>query len=363
MRAVHCCLETSDTSQRDTENMAPARDAEVRHGRDWVDPDRTVRLGYTVVTPTEPHKTVVLLHGAPQTRYEWRKIMMPLAAAGYRVIMPDYRGAGASDKPRDGYDKWTMAGDIHSLLRDTLGVTEPVSLVGHDLGSTLALSYALRYRDDVVSATFMEAPLPGTAYYDWRVAQKSAWQFSFHANPDVAVYLTHGRERWYISRFFDELAYQPEAISNDDLDVYARAFEAPGAMRAMCEIYRELDRDADDNRASLQERGKLSVPVLASGGASGPLARNFRAMCEEVAESVTEHLVPDCGHWVAEEQPAYFTKMFCDFDADARNMLEKRVSGGSCHGEPAPAGNRYCRQEGVEVGFRIDEIHGPRDLG
>ncbi|MDA2892197.1 alpha/beta hydrolase [Mycolicibacterium sp. BiH015] len=301
--------------------MTTTRDAEVRHGRELVDPAGTVRLGYTVVTPAEPRGTVVLLHGAPQTRYEWRKVMMPLAAAGYRVIMPDYRGAGASDKPRDGYDKWTMAGDVHSLLRDTLGVTEPVSLVGHDLGSTLALGYALRYREDVVSATFMEAPLPGTAYYDWRVAQKSAWQFSFHANPDVAVYLTHGRERWYINRFFDELTYQPDAISNEDLDVYARAFEAPGAMRAMCEIYRELDRDADDNRASLQEHGKLTVPVLASGGASGPLARNFRAMCEEVAESVTEHLVPDCGHWVAEEQPAYFTKMFCDFDADARNTL------------------------------------------
>ena len=298
--------------------MTTSHDVDVHHGRAWADPDATIRIGYTVVTPPEPTKTVVLLHGAPQTRYEWRKVMMPLAAAGYRVIMPDYRGAGASDKPRDGYDKWTMAGDIHSLVRETLRVGEPISLVGHDLGSTLALSYALRYRDDVVSATFMEAPLPGTAYYEWRVAQKSAWQFSFHANPDIAVYLTHGRERWYINRFFDDLTYQPDAISNEDLDVYARAFEAPGAMRALCEIYRELDRDADDNRAALQQHGKLTIPVLASGGACGPLAGNFRAMCEQVAESVTDRLVPDCGHWVAEEQPAYFTRMFCEFDAAAR---------------------------------------------
>ena len=298
--------------------MTRAHDVDVRHGRAWVGTDQRVRIGYTVATPAEPTRTVVLLHGAPQTRYEWRKVMMPLAAAGYRVIMPDYRGAGASDKPRDGYDTWTMAGDIFSLVRETLGVVEPISLVGHDLGSMLALSFALRYRDDVVSVTFMEAPLPGTAYYDWRVVQKSAWQFAFHANTDIAVYLTHGRERWYINRFFDDLSYQPDAISNDDLDVYARAFEAPGAMRAMCEVYRELDRDADDNRAALAEHGKLTIPVLASGGASNPLARNFRAMCEEVAHSVTEQLVPDCGHWVAEEQPEYFTQMFCDFDASAR---------------------------------------------
>ncbi|WP_111508012.1 alpha/beta fold hydrolase [Mycobacterium kyogaense] len=310
--------------------MTRAHDVDVRHGRAWVGPDQTVRIGYTVATPAEPTKTtkttktVVLLHGAPQTRYEWRKVMMPLAAAGYRVIMPDYRGAGASDKPRDGYDTWTMAGDIFSLVRETLGVTEPISLVGHDLGSMLALSFALRYRDDVVSVTFMEAPLPGTAYYDRRVGQKSAWQFAFHANTDIAVYLTHGRERWYINRFFDDLSYQPDAISDDDLDVYARAYEAPGAMRAMCEVYRELDRDADDNRAALAEHGKLTIPVLASGGASNPLARNFRAMCEEVAHSVTEQLVPDCGHWVAEEQPEYFTQMFCDFDASARDAHSGR---------------------------------------
>lgn len=298
--------------------MTAVHDADIHHGRAWVDPDQEVRIGYTVVSPPEPTKTVVLLHGAPETRYEWRKVMMPLAAAGYRVIMPDYRGAGASDKPRAGYDTWTMAGDIHTLVRETLRVTEPISLVGHDLGSMLALGFALRYRHDVVSVTFIEAPLPGTAYYEWRVAQKSAWQFSFHANPDIAVYLTHGRERWYISRFFDELTNQPDAISNDDLDVYARAYEAPGAIRAMCEIYRELDRDARDNLAALRQQGKLAIPVLASGGAANPLARHFRAMCEEIAVSVTEQLVPDCGHWVAEEQPEYFVKMFCEFDAAAR---------------------------------------------
>lgn len=41
-------------------------------------------------------------------------------------------------------------------------------------------------------------------------------------------------------------------------------------------------------------------------------------MCEEIAENVTGHLVPDAGHWVAEENPAYFTRMFLDFDASTR---------------------------------------------
>ena len=148
---------------------------------------------------------MLLIHGAPQTGYAWRKVVPTLVAGGYQVVVPDYRGAGASTKPRDGYDKWTMAADLHHLVNNELGIDRPFSVVGHDLGSMVAFGYALRYRNDVVSLTTIEAPLPGTDYYEQRKVAKSAWHFDFHANPDIAVYLTHSRERWYITRFFDDL--------------------------------------------------------------------------------------------------------------------------------------------------------------
>lgn len=294
-------------------------DVTITHGRAWIDEDEGIRIGYTVAaTETNPDKTVVLLHGAPQTRYAWRKVLKPLARAGYRVIAPDYRGAGTSTKPVGGYDKWTMAADIRALVHDHIGVDGPVSLVGHDLGAMLGFGYALRYRDDIVSATLMEAPLPGSEYYETRKVAKSAWHFDFHSHPDIAVHLTKGRERWYINRFYDDLTYQPDAIDGADLDVYSRAFEAPGAMRALCEIYRELDHDADNHRADLQRNGKLTVPVLASGGGAQALAVNYLPMCEEVAENVTGSLIPECGHWIAEEKPLEFVDLFVDFDAGAR---------------------------------------------
>ncbi|WP_460798672.1 alpha/beta fold hydrolase [Microbacterium sp. GXF0217] len=278
-----------------------------------------MRLGYTVAASTpNPTKTVVLLHGAPQTRHAWRHVLIPLADAGYRVIAPDYRGAGDSTKPRSGYDKWTMAGDIHHLVHDVLGVKGPVSLVGHDLGSMLALGYALRYRDDVLSVTFMEAPLPGTDYYEQRKVAKSAWHFDFHSQPDIAEYLTQGKERWYVQRFYDDLTYQPNAITNEDVDTYARAFEAPGAMRALFEIYRELDHDAEVHRAAIERDGKITVSVLASGGGAQSLASNYLPMCREIAEDVRGELIPECGHWVAEERPEHFVRMFVDFDTDVR---------------------------------------------
>jgi pimeloyl-ACP methyl ester carboxylesterase len=165
-----------------------------------------------------------------------------------------------------------------------------LSVVGHDLGSMVAFAYTLRYRDDVLSLTTMEAPLPGTDYYEHRKVAKSAWHFDFHANPDIAVYLTHGRERWYITRFFDDLTYQPDAISQDDLDVYARAFEAPGAMRSLCEIYRELDHDADIHRADIAAHGGSPSPNSARRRRPDPAPITRR--CVRKSHRLTGHPCP-----------------------------------------------------------------------
>jgi pimeloyl-ACP methyl ester carboxylesterase len=74
------------------------------------------------VTAGAGPRTAVLLHGFPQTWWAWRHVIPPLVTAGFRVVAPDYRGAGHSLRPSGGYDKRTMAGDIHRLLRDELHI-------------------------------------------------------------------------------------------------------------------------------------------------------------------------------------------------------------------------------------------------
>jgi pimeloyl-ACP methyl ester carboxylesterase len=86
----------------------------------------------------------------------------------------------------------------------------------------------------------------------------------------------------------------------------------------------QLDHDADIHRADIAAHGKLTVPILASGGGAQTLAANYAPMCEEIAIDVTEQLVPDAGHWVAEENPDYFCRMFIDFDASARSRQPSR---------------------------------------
>jgi pimeloyl-ACP methyl ester carboxylesterase len=99
-----------------------------------------VKLHY--VQTGEGVKTLVLLHGFPETWWQWRYVMPMFAEAGFRVIAVDYRGAGSSSKPQTGYDKHTMARDIHRLVVDKLGIKTPIHLVGHDLGMKVAFAYA-----------------------------------------------------------------------------------------------------------------------------------------------------------------------------------------------------------------------------
>src|SRR5260370_26864795 len=82
---------------------------------------------------------VILLHGFPETSFAWR-FQIPALARHYRVIAPDLRGYGETDKPSKGYDKRTMANDVVALL-ETLGV-ERVALVGHDRGARVATRLA-----------------------------------------------------------------------------------------------------------------------------------------------------------------------------------------------------------------------------
>src|SRR5947208_11333385 len=110
-----------------------------------------------------------------------RKVMPTLVEAGCRVVAPDYRGAGHSSRPADGYDKRTMAGDVQRLLRQHLDVSGQVILVGHDIGLMVAYAYARAYRDEVSHLAVVDAPLPGTTVFDRLRTDPRVWHFAFHA--------------------------------------------------------------------------------------------------------------------------------------------------------------------------------------
>jgi pimeloyl-ACP methyl ester carboxylesterase len=278
------------------------------HGMADIEPG--LRLHY--VTEGDGPRTIVLLHGFPQTWWEWHGVIAGFAEAGFRVVAPDYRGAGNSWKPQGGYDKRTMAGDIHTLLRDRLHIEGEIVLVGHDIGLMVAYAYAQAYREELSQLVLADAPLPGTSVFERLRSDPRVWHFAFHGARDLPELLVQGRERQYLQFFFDARTTDPSAT---DVDVYASAYAAPGAMRAGFELYRAFDRDAEDNRESLRRHGKLTIPVLALGGeisTTGPL---MGEMAREVAEDVTATILPGTAHWLAEENPEAFVDAVLTFTA------------------------------------------------
>ena len=278
-----------------------------------------VRLHY-LHAGDENTRTLVLFHGWPQTSHQWREVIPMFAEAGYRVIAPDYRGAGNSERPLFGYDKRTMAVDMHCLLHDVLKITEPKIIVGHDLGGQLSYAYASSYPEDVIWFSCGEAPLPGTQVYEEMKFDKSLFHFLFHSIQDLPEKLTEGREHWYLQHFYDKLGYQPRKV---DTETFAKSFAEPGAMRAGFELYRAFDQDAEDNLAALKRDGKLKMPCLALHGGVSLFTAVTDRMVKEFCEDVTTMGVPEAGHWFSEENPEGFVKIITDFDEQVKAKLGK----------------------------------------
>ena len=110
---------------------------------------------------------VLLLHGFPELAYSWRKVMLPLAQAGFHVIAPDQRGYGRTTGWDPSYDGDLSAFRLFNIVRDTLGLVSALGLravqcvVGHDFGSPVAAWCALLRPDVFRSVVLMSAPFPG----------------------------------------------------------------------------------------------------------------------------------------------------------------------------------------------------------
>ena len=247
--------------------------------------------------------TLVLLHGWPQTWWEWRHVIPPLAQ-NYTVIAPDLRGLGDSSRPVDGYDKKTVANDIWRLLAEQLGCGS-FFLVGHDWGGPTAYALAAAHPEAVRRLVILDVVIPGCGG-DFSEGGRR-WHHQFHMTPDLPEALVQGREDIYLSWFYRTFAYRHDAIGPDDLDEYLRTYRQPGAMRAGFAYYRAIPRDVADNRAII-DRFKLPMPVLAIGGAvSYPHGRGRGSAPEQslkrVAVDVRGAVVPECGHFIPEEAP------------------------------------------------------------
>jgi pimeloyl-ACP methyl ester carboxylesterase len=256
---------------------------------------------------------VVLLHGWPQTWYEWRHIM-PALAKNYTVIAPDLRGLGDSSKPTTGYDGNTTAEDIYQLVSQ-LGF-DKIFLVAHDIGGQTAYSYAATHPNNVSKLVIMDYIFAG--FLPPEFGLNGPWWFAFHQVPNLPEAIVKGHEREYLSWFYKGLAFNPNAVTETDIDEFVRKYSAPDAMRAGFEYYRAFNEDAEQNRA-LVNKSKLQMPVLVLAGDYYPMfggdvpGNPVLNGVMPLAENVSGTVVPLSGHWIPEEQPQFVIDQLAKF--------------------------------------------------
>lgn len=235
---------------------------------------------------------VLLLHGSLQNWFAWRRVLPPLAAAGYRVVAADLRGHGASDATPRGYDQPGLADDVDALVR-SLGHREAV-VVGHDLGAWVGRTLAHRHPDRVAALVSLAAPAPtpGTLLGS---GTSPRWRAAFLAAQVPGLPERRLLHADALRHLLDAGRASPAPL--DDVSYYVACVRVPSVAHTVLEPARWLARASlrpDGARWWRSVRHPPRVPLLdVRGGAD-------RLLGEPPSDAV---VLPTAGHLLPEEAP------------------------------------------------------------
>ena len=249
-----------------------------------------INIHYVIGGTGEP---LVLLHGFGQNWYMWNRLL-PEFSKHFTVIAPDLPGLGESGRPASGYDKKTLAADIHGLVKK-LGYSS-INLAGHDIGLMVAYAYAAQFSDEVKKLALMDALLPGVEPV-WSQTKASAWWFGFFAWP-ASGQIVAGKEREFLTNFWPVVGHVNDAFTKEETEEFIRAYATPGGTTGSFHWFGAFEQDAADNKIFMKT--KLKMPLLAMGGEYFGAA--FLAdHCKLVAENVSASNIKGAGHWIVQE--------------------------------------------------------------
>jgi pimeloyl-ACP methyl ester carboxylesterase len=258
------------------------------------------------VEQTGEGRPVLLLHGFPDTGAVWRRQVPALASAGYRVVVPDLRGRGRSERPRkiEAYALPALIADVTGIL-DALKI-DRAHVVGHDWGAALAWAVASLAPERVERLVVMSVGFPGAARLDRRGLEQAWYRllFLFPEAEDVLL-----RDDAYVLRTL--IADAPDA------DLYLEICDDREALSAGLAWYR-----ANVPVESLPGSGKprlpaVSAPTLALFGVNDPYLSEGPMLASErcVTGGWRYERFPEAGHWLQLEQAERVNELLLEFFA------------------------------------------------
>ncbi|MFA6332185.1 MAG: alpha/beta hydrolase [Methanoregula sp.] len=265
------------------------------------------RLHY--ITAGTSGSPILLVHGFPETWWTFRKLI-PLLAASHRVFAVDLRGFGDSDNEPGDYDSKTSAEDLH-LLIEQFG-TGPVHLTGQDISGATVFRLATMHPEDVLSFTAIEMGLAGFGLEMLAdITHGGAWHIGVLAAPGIPEMLLAGREREFLGQYaFPAMSATPGAITDTDIDEFARTYSRLDGWRGAIGLYRSMLQEGHEIRTLAGTHG-LTVPVLAVGAGGGSFT--LGTMSQATATKVSSVLLNGVGHYAAMEAPDELAKAILDF--------------------------------------------------
>jgi pimeloyl-ACP methyl ester carboxylesterase len=141
---------------------------------------------------------------------------------------------------------------------------------------------------------------------------RTGWHFGFFSLPNIPELLLAGRERQFWTYFARRQMWDPSALTESDIDEMVRSVEQPGGTRAILEMYRARQADAEQNRPHYAD--PIDCPVLAVG-AQAYLGEAVSKQLTLVASNVHGAVIAESGHNIALENPAALAEAYLDFFA------------------------------------------------
>jgi pimeloyl-ACP methyl ester carboxylesterase len=256
---------------------------------------------------------LVMLHGWPQHWYCFRKLIPPLAER-YRVICPDLRGFGWTDAPPSGYEKVQLAADVQELL-EVLELDQ-VRLIGHDWGGVTGYILSAQ-RPELVSRFVALNTGHLWATVDLR-SLSQIWRFWYAAL--ISLPLVGGRFVRALPDIFErrcDLGSDRGVWSEEEIKAFADQLREPERGRATQLVYRTfLTSEMLQSARGRWEGTRLHVPTLHLHGITdGAIHPAVLRGWEEHADDMRLELVPDCGHFIAEQRPEVVLERSLEFFA------------------------------------------------